>query len=83
MTDSYRPGPKLKYFPGEVMLRMADVVVINKDDSAEAAGIRPVGRNNEIPAVFGKKYNLFQVGLPQYFSQLILYIIKKGVNHGF
>jgi hypothetical protein len=34
VTDPLRPGHELRYHPGEVNLRMADVVVINKVDSA-------------------------------------------------
>ena len=34
VTDPHRPGHGLKYYPGEVTLKMADVVIINKIDSA-------------------------------------------------
>ncbi len=34
VTDPHRVGHELSYYPGEVNLRMADVVVINKVDSA-------------------------------------------------
>jgi predicted GTPase len=45
VVDPHRPGHELSYYPGEVTLRIADVVVINKMDSADAAGIQTV-RNN-------------------------------------
>jgi len=45
LVDPHRPGHELRYYPGEVTLRVADVVVINKMDSAEAAGIEAVRRN--------------------------------------
>jgi predicted GTPase len=45
VVDPHRPGHELTYYPGEVTLRIADVVVINKMDSADAAGIQTV-RNN-------------------------------------
>jgi predicted GTPase len=35
----------LRYHPGEVNLRMADVVIVNKVDSAEEAGVDTVLRN--------------------------------------
>lgn len=35
VVDPLRPGHELEYHPGEVNLRMADVVVINKVDAAE------------------------------------------------
>ena len=37
VADPLRPGHELTYHPGEVNLRMADVVVVNKVDSAEPA----------------------------------------------
>ena len=45
VVDPHRPGHELTYYPGEVTLRMADVVVINKMDSADAAGIQTVREN--------------------------------------
>ena len=38
VADPLRPGHELRYHPGEANLRMADVVVINKVDSADARG---------------------------------------------
>jgi predicted GTPase len=35
VTDPLRPGHELRYHPGEANLRMADVVVVNKVDSAK------------------------------------------------
>jgi len=45
LVDPHRPGHELRYYPGEVTLRAADVVIINKMDSADAAGIEAVRRN--------------------------------------
>ena len=45
VVDPHRPGHELTYYPGEVTLRIADVVVINKMDSADAAGIQTVRRS--------------------------------------
>jgi predicted GTPase len=45
VVDPHRPGHELSYYPGEVTLRIADVVVINKMDSADAVGIQTVRRN--------------------------------------
>lgn len=42
VTDPLRPGHELRYHPGETNLRQADVVVINKTDSAEAADVAAV-----------------------------------------
>jgi predicted GTPase len=45
VVDPHRPGHELTYYPGNVTLRIADVVVINKMDSADAEGIEVVRRN--------------------------------------
>ncbi|MDE5418308.1 cyclic 2,3-diphosphoglycerate synthase [Labilibaculum sp. DW002] len=42
VADPHRPGAELSYYPGEVNLRMADVVIINKMDSASPEGIQTV-----------------------------------------
>lgn len=39
VADPHRPGDGLRYHAGEVNLRMADVVVLNKIDTADRAGI--------------------------------------------
>lgn len=45
VVDPHRPGHELSYYPGEVSLRLADVVVINKVDSADAKDIQTVKDN--------------------------------------
>ncbi len=45
VADPHRAGHELRYYPGEVSLRRADVVVINKIDSADLAGIEEVRGN--------------------------------------
>jgi len=45
VADPLRPGHELNYHPGEANLRMSDVIVINKVDSAEPADIKLVERN--------------------------------------
>jgi predicted GTPase len=47
VADPLRPGHELLYHPGEVNLRMADVVVINKIDTAEAHKVQTVFENVE------------------------------------
>lgn len=47
VVDALRPGHELLYHPGETNLRMADVVVVNKVDSAEAHNIERVHANVE------------------------------------
>lgn len=47
IVDPHRPGHELSYYPGEVVLRISDVVVINKMDSAPPEGIQVVRDNIE------------------------------------
>ncbi|MCK5032382.1 MAG: GTPase [Calditrichia bacterium] len=42
VVDPHRPGDELYYYPGEANLRMADVVVINKIETAEPDNILEV-----------------------------------------
>ncbi len=42
ITDPHRAGHELKYYPGEVNLRLADVVIINKIDTAAPEAIQVV-----------------------------------------
>jgi predicted GTPase len=45
VTDPHRPGHELSYYPGEVNVRLADVVVVNKVDSATRENIAAVLQN--------------------------------------
>jgi predicted GTPase len=45
VTDPHRPGHELSYYPGEITLRLADVVVINKIDTASPENIQTVRAN--------------------------------------
>lgn len=42
VVDPHRAGHELRYHPGETNLRMADVCVVNKIDSAPAQGVEAV-----------------------------------------
>jgi predicted GTPase len=45
VVDPHRPGHELRYHPGETNLRMADVIVINKVDTADNANVITVQQN--------------------------------------
>jgi len=45
VADPLRPGAEVSYYPGEVVARMADVIVINKIDSASLENINTVRAN--------------------------------------
>lgn len=47
VLDPHRPGHELSYYPGEITLRIADVAVINKIDSANPEAIYTVRQNIE------------------------------------
>jgi predicted GTPase len=50
VVDPLRPGHELAYHPGEVNLRLADIVVVNKVDSAAPADVATVVANVEAVA---------------------------------
>lgn len=50
IADPHRPGHEITYHPGETNLRMADIVVINKERSAHEKNIEAVRANT-------RKYN--------------------------
>ena len=45
LVDPLRPGQEITYHPGETNLKMADIVVINKIDSADKKDIETVREN--------------------------------------
>ncbi|HKL30874.1 MAG TPA: hypothetical protein VJ898_16615, partial [Natrialbaceae archaeon] len=47
LTDPHRPGHEIEYHPGETNLLIADYVIINKENTAEQAGIDEIVKNVE------------------------------------
>jgi len=45
LVDPHRPGDEIAYYPGEVNLKMADIVVINKVSTAEPRNVALVRDN--------------------------------------
>ncbi len=45
VVDPHRPGHEMNYYPGNTSLRIADVAIINKMDSAKAENIDIVRKN--------------------------------------
>lgn len=45
VVDPHRPGDEISYYPGETNLHLADVIVINKIDSADLDDINEVRAN--------------------------------------
>ena len=87
VADPLRPGHELLYHPGEANVRMADVVVINKVDSAEAHNIQQVVENVEAinpmaRMVFAKSPPILQDG-PEVLGRNVL-VVDDGptLTHG-
>jgi predicted GTPase len=45
VVDPHRPGHEMRYWPGEANVRMSDVIVINKIDTADFEAVQEVRRN--------------------------------------
>lgn len=45
VADPLRPGHEVNYYPGEIVARLADVIVLNKIDSASLENINIVRKN--------------------------------------
>lgn len=45
VVDPHRPGHEITYYPGETNVRLADVIIINKIDSADADDVFEVREN--------------------------------------
>ncbi len=48
VVDPHRPGHELRYHPGEANVRLADLLIINKVDTAKPADVEVVRRNIQI-----------------------------------
>jgi predicted GTPase len=88
VTDPLRAGHELLYHPGEANLRMADVVVINKVDSAEAHNVEEIVANVEAvnpmaTVVFAKSPPRF-TGDPHDVLGKIVLVVDDGptLTHG-
>ncbi|MGZ8437633.1 MAG: cyclic 2,3-diphosphoglycerate synthase [Candidatus Limnocylindrales bacterium] len=66
VADPLRPGDERHYHPGETNMRMADVVIVNKIDSADPAGLEAVQASirelNPAAAVVTARSDLALVG---------------------
>jgi len=61
LVDPYRAGHESRYHPGEANVRMADVVLVSKVDTAPAEGIAAVRR---AVSTLNPRARLVEVGLP-------------------
>ena len=87
VADPHRPGHELGYYPGEVTLRIADAVVINKIDSADFENIQIVRSNiekvNPRPAVIDAASTI-TVDKPEIIRGKRVLVVEDGptLTHG-
>ena len=87
IVDPHRPGNEISYYPSEVNLRLADVVVINKMDSASPEGIQTVReniRNNNPKAIVVDAASPIKVDKPELITGKRCLIVEDGptLTHG-
>ncbi len=87
VTDPHRPGHELKYHPGETNLRMADVIVINKVNTADMKNIEIVTKNIKEAnpnAIIVKAASLIKVDKPELIRAKRVLVIEDGptTTHG-
>lgn len=87
VTDPHRAGHELRYFPGETNLRMADVVVVNKVDTADAASVEAVEANIRLvnpSAVVVRASSPVTVGDPSLVTDRRVLVVEDGptLTHG-
>jgi predicted GTPase len=87
VADPHRPGHELTYFPGEVNFRRADVIVINKIDTASFENINQIRKNirivNPKAAVVDAASPIFVENPDLIFNKRVL-VIEDGptLTHG-
>lgn len=87
VTDPHRPGHELRYFPGEVNLKRAHVVIINKIDSARSEDIALVRENvrkNNPEAIIIEAESPLQIENPEKISGRRVLVVEDGptLTHG-
>jgi len=87
VADPHRPGHELTYHPGETNLRMANVVVINKMQTADPKGIEIVRKNIKMvnpDATIVKAASPITVDDPELIKGKKVLVVEDGptVTHG-
>jgi len=87
IVDPLRPGHELGYYPGEVSLRMADVAVINKIDSANPEAVAAVEKNIKKvnpSAIIIKAESSITVDKPEIIKGKRVLVVEDGptLTHG-
>ncbi|MCK5572980.1 MAG: GTPase [Bacteroidetes bacterium] len=87
VVDPHRPGHEISYYPGETNVRIADVIVVNKVDSAKRANIDQVVQNVSAinsHAVIVKAASPITVDDPQVIRGKRVLVVEDGptLTHG-
>jgi len=87
IADPHRAGHEINYHPGEVNLRMADVMVLNKIDSAEPSWVETVTKNIDVfnpHAKVVRANSLIKVEDPSLVTEKRVLVIEDGptLTHG-
>ena len=87
VVDPHRVGHETRYHPGETNLRMADIAIINKIDSADPAAVEQlreaVARNNPRAHII-MAYSPISVDRPEWITGKNVLVIEDGptLTHG-
>jgi predicted GTPase len=87
VADPHRAGHELRYYPGNTSLRLADVVIINKVDSASKEGIDTVRENIKLVnpnAVIIEADSPITVDKPELITGKRVLVVEDGptLTHG-
>ncbi|HKZ21842.1 MAG TPA: cyclic 2,3-diphosphoglycerate synthase [candidate division Zixibacteria bacterium] len=87
VADPHRAGHELTYFPGEVNLRSAEVVVINKVDTAKPRDVKKVEKNTlsvNPDAIIIKAASPISVDKPDLIRNKRVLVVEDGptLTHG-
>jgi predicted GTPase len=87
VADPYRAGNELSFYPGETNVRMANVVIINKVDSAPHEGVRQVRENIRQlnpDATIVEAASTIRVDEPSLIKEKTVLVVEDGptVTHG-
>jgi predicted GTPase len=87
VADPHRAGHELSYFPGEVNLRRADVVVINKVNTATALSVQTVRENvraHNSKALIVETASRVSVAKPELIEGRWVLVVEDGptLTHG-
>ncbi|MFA4957069.1 MAG: cyclic 2,3-diphosphoglycerate synthase [Candidatus Methanoperedens sp.] len=87
IADPHRAGHELTYYPGEVNVRLADVVIVNKVDSAKKVDVELVIRNVRSinkTAIIIKANSVITAEKPEWIKGKRVLVVEDGptLTHG-